>query len=277
MDDPCVYKYKSCKFSESVFGKLDDQSQETQQEGRKQGPLPGNLSRAVGAGVGAGVSGGGFVAGSLDDVGIRSTINEGSSTGCLQGVGIALVKERGEIGLEDIVKLLNARSAEVDAVEGAVLAAGNLGKDHNELVDSQGTRNRLNVGKGLGDAELVLRSIGKTKGLPYSGINLLNDGDNGTGRGVAELKVCGAASGNVGDNEGKVIIGARPARTETLQPGIDGGNDGTVDPLHEDLEKITGIETRGPRVSSDGNDGALTLGGNTTGLSECAANHGGNK
>ena len=88
----------------------------------------------------------------------------------------------------------------------------------------------------------------------------MDDGDNGGGFDVAEL--CGATGENAGDNKGKIVIGARSARAEALQPGIDRGNDGTVDSLHENLDKIAGIETCGPRVSSDGNEGLLACGRN---------------
>jgi hypothetical protein len=213
-------------------------------------------------------------AGSLYDVGIRSTINEGSTTTGLQ-VGSdtsSRAKDRGEICLYDIVNLLNARSAKVDAAElGAVLAGNNGSGDRVEFGESQGTGGRLNDGKGLGDAELVvLGSIGKANGLPNSGINLLNEGDSFAGLGIAEL--CGATSGHVGDDKGKIVIGARSAPAEALQPGIDGGNDGAVGSLHENLDKIAGIETLGPRVSSDGKDGGLALGGNAC-LSECATDN----
>ena len=122
--------------------------------------MPGNLDRAVGAGAGgaAAVSGGGSVARSLHNVGIRSTIcwsrgecrsvspdqsvwvngrltNEGSTTSSLHVGGNSALAEGGEIGLGDIVHLLNARSTKVDAAEGAILAGGNLGNDLDELAD----------------------------------------------------------------------------------------------------------------------------------------------
>lgn len=82
-----------------------------------------------------------------------------------------------------------------------------------------------------------------------------------TGLGIAEdrLEVRCAARGNVGDNSSNVVIGARAACAETLQPGIDGCDDGTSGPLQVDLEKGAGVETVGLGASSDGKDSILTL------------------
>ena len=64
--------YKSCNSARSVVGRLSGQSQETQQEGRQQGLLTSNLNGAVS--TAASVPRGGFVAGGLEDVGVRSAI-----------------------------------------------------------------------------------------------------------------------------------------------------------------------------------------------------------
>ena len=76
------------------------------------------------------------------------------------------------------------------------------------------------------------------------------------------LELCGAASGNVGDDGGEIIVGARTKRAETLQPSIDGGDDGTSGSRHENLEKVGGVETRSTRGGSDGNYCVLALGRN---------------
>jgi len=240
--------------------------------------LPTELNRAVGV---VGFPRGGGIAGGLNNLGIGITIKEGSPTGSFHlGGDIALGIHRREISLGDIVNLLSARGAKVDAVEGTGVTANDGGNDLKELVDGQITGNGLNAGKGLCDAELVVvRSIGETNSFPGSGVNLFNKGGKGTGLGGAEhrLEVRSAATGDIGDNKFEGIVGARATRAETLQPGIDGGNDGTVGSLQENLEKTVRIETLGPRVSSNGNDGAFALGGNVAKLSECAANSRGNK
>lgn len=68
-------------------------------------------------------------------------------------VDLTLAKGRGEIGLGDIVNLLDARSAKVDALDGLAIEDGV--DDLTELVGGQGTSSGLDGGKGLGDAELV--------------------------------------------------------------------------------------------------------------------------
>jgi len=238
--------------------------------------LPGHLNTAVGAGVG--VSGAGVVAGGLDDVGIRSTIDKWSTTaGFHAGSDLTFSKDRGEISLGDIVNLLNARSAKVDAIK----ITGDKGGDClDKLVDSQGAGSGLNARKGLGDAKLiVIRSIGETNTLSDSGINLLDDRGKGAGLGGADerLKVRGAACGDVRDNGSEVVVGARAACTETLQPGVNRGNDRTTASLQENLEKATRVEASGLRVGSNGDDGVLALTGDATGLSKCTANSRSNK
>lgn len=106
--------------------------------------------------------------------------------------------------------------------------------------------------------------LGKTDTLPDSGVGLLNEGGNSSGLGIAEdrFKFRSASGGNVGDNNGEVIVGASTECTETLQPGIDGGNCGTGGSLQENLEKTTGVKTSGARGSSDCKDGTLAFGGN---------------
>lgn len=84
--------------------------------------------------------------------------------------------------------------------------------------------------------------------------------DSSVGQDRLELR--GAAGRKVCDDGGDVIIGTRAERAETLQPGIDGTDDGTVGSLQENLEKAGGVETLSTRGSSDGNDGILALGGN---------------
>ena len=66
----------------------------------------------------------------------------------------------------------------------------------------------------------------------------------GSRRSVAEngLKVRGAATGNVCDNCGNVVIGAGAACAETLQPTVNGCDDGTGGSLYENLEKAAGVE-----------------------------------
>jgi len=217
--------------------------------------------------------------GGLDNVGIRSTINEGSTASGLDvGDDLTLAIDLGESGLEDIVNLFVTGSAEVDAAE-RVLAVSKGGSDFPELVGSQGAGGGLDVGKGLGDAELVARrGIGETNGLPESRINLLDEGGNGTRLCVAEirLKVCGTTAGNVCDNKGEIVVGTRATSAKTLQPGIRGANDRAAAPLYEDLNKISGIETRGLRAGSDGKDGVLAFGRNVS-LSKCAGDNRGNK
>jgi len=227
-DNPRAGKYTS------VFGNSSGQSQETQQKCRQQGLLSSDLDRAVGVAYGVRASRGGPVAGSLDDVGIRSTINERSATFRLHlGGDITLANYGRETCLGDIVNLLIARGTKVDAVKGALVGADG-GTDLAKLAGGQWTSNGLDTGKGLGDAEFVfVRGVGKTKGLPDRGVSRLNDGGNGRRLGVAKerLKVCGAAGGNVGDNGGKVIVGARPKCAESLQPGVDRADNGTAGPL----------------------------------------------
>jgi len=191
------------------------------------------------------------------------------------GGDLTLAKDRGEIVFGDIVHLLNARSADIDATERAGIAVGNGGNDAKELVGGQGTVGGLDVGEGLGNAELlIIRSIGKAKRLSDSRVKLLNDWGKGTRLSIAEdrLKVCGAASGYVGDNRGEVVVGTRAERAESLQPGVNRRDDGIAGPLQENLEEAAGIEARCPRASSDGKDGTLTLRRNVTDLSECATN-----
>lgn len=67
-----------------------------------------------------------------------------------------MTKDRGEIVLGDIVDLLNARGADIDATERAAIAVGNSGNDIKEFVDGQGTVDGLNVGEGLSDAKLAI-------------------------------------------------------------------------------------------------------------------------
>ena len=92
----------------------------------------------------------------------------------------------------------------------------------------------------------------------------MHDGSEGRGLGIADngLEVRGTASGHVGDNNGQVIVGAGAERAETFQPIIDRGNCGAAGPLQENLEKTAGVETLSTWRSSDGNEGALALGGN---------------
>lgn len=78
------------------------------------------------------------------------------------------------------------------------------------------------------------------------------------------MKICGAAGGDVCDNKGEIVVGTRAARTETPQPGIRGGDDRVVSPHYEDLNKIGGVETRGLRAGSDGEDGVLAFGRDVT-------------
>jgi len=90
-------------------------------------------------------------------VGNDGLTNEGSTAAGLHvGGDITLTKDRREIALGDIINLFDTSSTEVDAAERAGLAIGNGGNDINELVDSQGTGDGLDTGKGLGDAELVI-------------------------------------------------------------------------------------------------------------------------
>jgi len=262
----------------SIIGDLGGQSQESQQEGRQQGLLSSNLNRAIGAGVRARS---GPVAGGLNDVGIRCTINERSTTiGLHVGGDITSTEDRWETVFGDVVNLLNARSTKVDALEGAVLAGSDGGDDLKDFVESQSTGNGLDIGKSLGYAELVLiRSIGKTDPLSNGGVSLLYDGGNGGGLGVADdgLQIRGTASGHVGDDIGQIIVGARTVRAETLQPSIDGSNCGAAGPLQENLEKTARVETRGTRGSSDSNEGTLALSGNPTDLSKGTTDSGSNK
>jgi len=163
--------------------------------------------------------GGGTILGSLDDVRIRSTIYEGSTAVGLYpgGNGSTLTKGPGEIVLGDVVNLLDARSTKVDAVGGAVLDGDDSGNDLVELVDRQRATIGVKFGESLGDAKLVaVRSIGKANGLSDRGVNLLYERGEGTGCRIAEHKIRGAAGANVGDDEGKVFIGARATRAKTL-------------------------------------------------------------
>lgn len=83
--------------------------------------------------------------------------HEGSTTfGLHAGGDITLTKNRGEICVGDIINLLNASSAKVDAIEGAGVAGSDGRSDLNEPVNGHGTGGGLNVGKGLGDAKLVV-------------------------------------------------------------------------------------------------------------------------
>jgi hypothetical protein len=160
------------------------------------------------------------IAGSLDNVWVRSTIDEGSTTVRLHvGGDGTLTEDRGEVALSNIIYLFDARSAKVGAVDGTSLAGSNCRDDLKETVKSQGTASRLNACESLGDAELVvIRSIGKANALPDGGVNLLYDGGERTGLGVAEgrLEVRCATSGNVGDDVSDVVIGARTARAKAL-------------------------------------------------------------
>ena len=70
------------------------------------------------------------------------------------GGDITLTEDCGEGVLDDVVNLLNARSADIDATEPGI-AVDNSGRDIKEFVGGQGTVDGLNVGEGLGDAELV--------------------------------------------------------------------------------------------------------------------------
>ena len=90
-------------------------------------------------------------------VGKGELTDEGSPTiGPHVGGDITLAKDRREIRFGDIVNLLNARSAKVDAIKGAGIAANDGGNSLNKLADGQGTSNGLDAGKGLSDAELVV-------------------------------------------------------------------------------------------------------------------------
>ena len=122
---------------------------------------------------------------------------------------VTLAKNSREVGLGDVVNLLNTSGAKIYTVEGADLAIGDGGNDINKLVDSHGTGGGLNAGKGFGDAELVVlrgtanpvsqhavwlgddNLLGKTSAFPDSRVNLLNEGGKGTRLGIAEdrLKV----------------------------------------------------------------------------------------
>jgi hypothetical protein len=108
--------------------------------------------------------------------------------------------------------------------------------------------------------------LGKTNGLPDSWVRFLNDGGNGGGLSIADdgLKLRGAAGGNISNNSGEVVVGARPKCTETLQPGVDGVNDGTGGPLQENLNKTVGVEAVGLWGSGNTKDGVLASGGNVT-------------
>lgn len=238
--------------------------------------MSSNLDRAIGAGVT--FSSVGPVAGSLDDVGVGCAINERSPTFSLHvGGDVTRTKDRWEIGFCYVVNLLNARSTKVDAIEGTSSDGGN---DLTDFADGQGTGDGLNVGKGLGYAQLVfVRSISKTDSFPNGGVSLLHDGNEGRGLGVADdgLEVRSTTSGHVGDNNGQVIVGAGAERAETFQPIIDRSNSGATGSLQENLEKTVGIETRGTRGSSDGNEGTLALSGNAADLSKCAADSGSKK
>ena len=93
--------------------------------------------------------------------------NERSATFGLQvGGNITLANYGRETCLGDIVNLLNARSARVDAIEGALVGA-DCGTDLLKLAGGQGTGNGLNTRKGLGDAELVFvrSAVDAIKGL----------------------------------------------------------------------------------------------------------------
>ena len=82
--------------------------------------------------------------------------NERRATASLHvGGDITPTEDCGEGVLDDVVHLLNARSADIDATERAGIAVDNSGKDIKEFVGGQGTVDGLNVGEGLGDAELV--------------------------------------------------------------------------------------------------------------------------
>ena len=90
-------------------------------------------------------------------VGNDGLTNEGSTaTGLHVGGDVALAKDGGEIVLGDVINLFDTSSAEVDAAERVGLAINNGGNGIDKLVDSQGTGDGLNAGKGLGDAELVV-------------------------------------------------------------------------------------------------------------------------
>jgi len=83
--------------------------------------------------------------------------NERSTTFSLDiGGDIIRSKDRWEIGFCYVVNLLDARSTKVDAIEGAGLASNDGGNDLEDFAEGQGAGNGLDVGKGLGYAQLVL-------------------------------------------------------------------------------------------------------------------------
>ena len=93
----------------------------------------------------------------LDEVRSGALTDERSTTFSLDvGGDIIRTKDRWEIGFCYVVNLLNARSTKVDATEGAGLSSSDAGNDLTDFVEGQGTGNRLNVGKSLGYAQLVL-------------------------------------------------------------------------------------------------------------------------
>lgn len=92
----------------------------------------------------------------------------------------------------------------------------------------------------------------------------MNEGGERTRFSIAEVEVCGAASGHVGDDRREAVIGTRAKRAETFQPGVNRGDDGTAGPLQENLKKTVGVEACRLRTSSDGKDGALALSRNVT-------------
>jgi len=90
-------------------------------------------------------------------VGSGALTNERSTTvGLHVGGDIARTEDRWEIGFGNIVNLLNAGSTKVDTAEGAGLAGSDGGNDLKDFVESQGSAGGLDVGEGLGDAQLVL-------------------------------------------------------------------------------------------------------------------------
>jgi hypothetical protein len=81
--------------------------------------------------------------------------DEGSATTGLHvgGNGGTFTKDRGEIIIGDIIHLFDARSAKVGAIDGTTIDGGSNLK---EFVKRQGTGRALDIGEGLGNAELIV-------------------------------------------------------------------------------------------------------------------------